>query len=63
MSKRLTRNTDDVVLGGVCSGLASYLETDPSIVRLITAILFFSGGMGLLPYLICWCVIPVKNKN
>ena len=60
MSKRLTRNTDDVVIGGVCSGIGEYINTDPSIVRLVTALLFFFGGMGILPYIICWAVIPDK---
>jgi phage shock protein C len=60
MSKRLTRSNDNVVIGGVCSGLAEYLEIDPSIIRLITVILFLSG-MGILPYIICWAVIPKKQ--
>lgn len=43
------RNSDDSILGGVCSGLAHYLKIDPTIVRLLFAIITFGGfGTGIL---------------
>jgi phage shock protein PspC (stress-responsive transcriptional regulator) len=57
-SKRLYRNENDKVIGGVCSGLANYFGIDVVVVRIIFAILFFSFGFGLLPYLILWIAVP-----
>ena len=57
-SKRLYRNENDKVIGGVCSGLANYFAIDVVVVRIIFAILFFSFGFGLLPYLILWIAVP-----
>jgi len=57
---RLYRNTRDKVLGGVCSGLGEYWETDPILIRLLFIVLFFGFGTGLLLYIIMWIVIPKK---
>jgi phage shock protein C len=59
--RRLFRNPNDKVLGGVCSGIGSYFDIDPVIVRLIFAILFLTAGIGLLAYVIAWIVIPVPR--
>ena len=56
--KRLFRNENEKVIGGVCSGLANYFGIDVVVVRIIFAILFFSFGFGLLPYLILWVAVP-----
>jgi len=55
--KRLYRNVNDKVLGGVCSGLANYFNIDVVVVRIIFVILFFSG-VGFLTYLIMWIAVP-----
>lgn len=55
-SKRLYRNPDDRILGGVCSGLAAYFNIEPVIVRIILIITFFFSGP--LIYLVLWIVIP-----
>lgn len=57
-NKRLVRSTDDVMIAGVCAGLANYFNIDPTIVRLIFALFFFSGGGGLFLYIILWIVMP-----
>ena len=59
--RRLYRNPYDKVVGGVCSGLASYFDVDPSVVRLIFALLAFGMGVGFLAYLIAWIVVPVAR--
>ncbi|MFH1161275.1 MAG: PspC domain-containing protein [bacterium] len=56
--KKLTRSRKDRVIGGVCGGLAKYMNTDPVLLRVIWAIFFFAGGMGLLAYIIAWIIMP-----
>ena len=57
--KRLFRDGDDKVVGGVCSGLAAYFGiSDPVWIRILFAVLFFSMGFGLIPYIIMWAIIP-----
>jgi phage shock protein PspC (stress-responsive transcriptional regulator) len=60
----LYRNANDKVLGGVCSGLAHYLRIDPTIVRILFAIITFGGfGSGVLLYIILWIVLPAKGMQ
>jgi phage shock protein C len=47
------------VIGGVCGGLAKYLDVDPVVVRLITALaIFFTCCTALPVYIIAWLIIP-----
>jgi phage shock protein PspC (stress-responsive transcriptional regulator) len=56
--KKLQRDTQNRVLGGVCSGLANYFNIDPALVRVlfVIALLAFSAGFWL--YIILWIVMP-----
>ncbi|MCK4465530.1 MAG: PspC domain-containing protein [Bacteroidales bacterium] len=56
--KRLYRNPDDAVLGGVCGGLGTYFNIDPVWIRIIFLLLLLAGGVTLLVYIILWIVIP-----
>jgi len=56
--KKLMRDPDDRVLGGVCAGLGHYFNLNPVIIRIVLLILFFGLGFGLLIYLLLWMVIP-----
>ncbi len=56
--KRLQRDENNKVIGGVCSGLANYFGLDPVVVRVIFAVLFFAAGVSILPYLILWVAVP-----
>ena len=58
VKRRLFRNSDDKLLGGVCSGISEYFNIDPVWIRLAFAAAFFLGGSGFLLYLILWMVIP-----
>lgn len=59
VKKRLFRDADNKLLGGVCSGLAAYFNIDPTIVRLIAVILLFlSASTVAIVYIILWIVIP-----
>ncbi|AIS52064.1 phage shock protein C, PspC [Thermoanaerobacter kivui] len=57
MSKRLYRSREQKMLGGVCGGIAEYFDIDVTLVRLICLLTIFSG-IGILPYLVAWIVIP-----
>ena len=66
VEKKLTRSSNKI-LAGVCGGIAEYLEVDPTLIRVIYAILavFTTGFPGLLLYLILMLIMPaapVKNK-
>lgn len=60
-NKRLERDLQNKVLGGVCSGLGNYFDTDPTIWRVLFFFLFFFGCSGLLIYIILWIVMPSKQ--
>lgn len=57
-SQKLYRNADDMVLGGVASGLAAYFSIDPVIIRLLFFISLLSGGIGLIIYGLLWLSLP-----
>jgi len=59
---RLYRDADDKFLGGVCAGIAAYMNVDPTVVRLIFAIITFGGfGLGFLLYIVLWVVLPTSS--
>jgi phage shock protein PspC (stress-responsive transcriptional regulator) len=53
--KRLYRDEQNKVLGGVCSGIANYFGVEPLIVRILW---FFLIGVNILGYLILWIAVP-----
>ena len=60
--KRLFRNEDDKLLGGVCSGLAAYFNIDVVVVRIIFLVLLFSG-LGFITYIIMWIAVPSRSSE
>ena len=62
-AKRLFRNINDKVIGGVASGISNYFKIDPLITRIIFITMAFFGGFGLLAYIICWIGIPAGNDS
>ena len=58
MSKKLYKSTTDRKLCGVCAGVANYLNIDPTVVRLLWALITFLGGAGVIAYIVCALVIP-----
>ena len=61
--KKLYRDPDSRVLGGVCSGLGAYFSLDPVVIRILFIVLVILGaGSFLLVYLILWIVVP-KARN
>ena len=59
MQKKLYRNTQNKMIAGVCSGLADYINIDPTVVRVIWALIAL-GGAGIIAYLIAALIIPEK---
>lgn len=57
-TKRLYRDKENGMLGGVMAGLGHYLGMDPLWLRIIMVILFFGFGTGLVVYLVLWILIP-----
>ncbi|MFW5656021.1 MAG: PspC domain-containing protein [Bacteroidota bacterium] len=56
--RRMYRDPDNRVIGGVCSGLGAYWAMDPTILRILFIVAFFGAGVGLLVYLVLWVVLP-----
>jgi phage shock protein C len=61
--KRLYRNKSDVMIAGVCSGLAKYLDVDPTAIRLAFVLLLFLALGGFWIYVILWIIMPVEPSN
>lgn len=59
--RKIYRDPDDKVLGGVCSGIGYYFGIDPIWIRLIFIILLVGFGTGVLLYIILWIIIPMAN--
>ncbi|MBA3901818.1 MAG: PspC domain-containing protein [Bacteroidetes bacterium] len=58
-TKRLFRDPDDRILGGVCSGISAYFGIDDPIwIRLAFVLMFFALGTGPIIYIILWIVMP-----
>ena len=60
MNDRLYRSRDDRVLGGVCGGIAEYFDVDPSLVRILYALVAVLSGIFplLILYIIMVIVVP-----
>lgn len=56
--RRLYRDVDSRIIGGVCSGLAHYFRIDVVIIRILFIIILFGMGAGLLGYILLWIVAP-----
>lgn len=58
--KKLTRDTANGKIGGVCAGIAEYFGWDVTLVRLVWAFFGLAGGTGVLFYLAAWVIMPEK---
>lgn len=61
MNKKLYRNKNLGILGGVCTGLAQYFEIDVVLIRAAFAVSFLMGGVGLLFYIVLWIILPSSD--
>ena len=60
--RRLYRNVDERMIGGVCAGLADHFNIDPTIVRLLFVMFgFLSCGLAILCYLLLLIIVPIDK--
>jgi phage shock protein C len=62
-TKKLHRSKTNRVIFGVCGGLGEYFEIDPLVVRILFILLTFTGGSGIVIYLILAIMIPDSDGN
>jgi len=49
-------------VAGVAAAFANYFGVDVTLIRIVWLILFVPGGLpGLIPYVLCWIVIPQEE--
>ena len=56
--KKMYRNPDDRVIGGVSSGVAAYFGIDVVVIRILFILSIFLGGAGIITYIILWIILP-----
>jgi len=56
--KRLVRPRAGRKIAGVCAGLGEYFDIDVTLVRVVWLVVLIMGGIGLVPYIIGWIVMP-----
>ena len=56
--KRLYKSRNNKRICGVCAGIADYFNIDPSIVRVLWAVLALAAGTGVLAYIACAIILP-----
>lgn len=61
-STRLARSRNDRMIAGVAAGIARYLNTDPTIVRLVFVLLAFTGP-AILFYPLLWVIMPDEPRG
>lgn len=58
IKRKLYRDTDNAIIGGVASGLGAYFDIDPVLFRIIFCALVFAGGSAFLLYILLWIAMP-----
>lgn len=61
--RKLERSRDNRVFGGVCAGAASYLNMDPTLVRVLTVVLSFFTGVPIVLYLLALFLVPEESDG
>ncbi len=61
--KRLLRSTSNRIVGGVCAGVADYLNMDATLVRILTVLISLFTGVPVILYIIALFVIPEDTAN
>ena len=62
MEKKLSLSSKNKVIAGVCGGIAEYFKVDPTLVRIILALLtLMTYGGPIVLYIVCWAVMPLNE--
>jgi len=56
-------NSNDKIIGGVCGGLARYLNIDPALIRIAFALITLAWGTGIIVYILLWIFLPKANDQ
>ena len=59
--KKLYKSNTNKKIFGVCGGLADYFNVDPTLIRLLWAVLIFCMGTGILAYIIAALILPEQQ--
>ena len=59
--RKLTRSTSNRLIGGVCGGVAQYLNMDVTLVRILTVLISLFTGVPVILYIIALFVIPEED--
>jgi phage shock protein C len=57
-SAQLTRSRENRMIAGLCAGFAQHYGWDLNLTRILTFLIIFFTGIGLLVYLALWVIIP-----
>lgn len=60
--KKFQRSKNNVVISGVCSGIAEYLNTDAAIIRIIALLTLLLGSWSAVAYLLTALLLPVEQN-
>ncbi|MGN0179765.1 MAG: PspC domain-containing protein [Monoglobaceae bacterium] len=62
MKKRLYKSNMNIMIDGVCGGIAEYFDMDPTLVRLGWVLFCALGGSGIVAYIIAAIIIPRRPR-
>ena len=60
---RIHKSVKDKKIAGVCGGIAEYLNADPTIIRLVFALMVLGWGSGVLAYIACALILPEGDSE
>ena len=60
--KKIYKSEKNRKIFGVCGGVAEYLGVDPTLVRVIWALLCFAYGFSIIAYIICAFIFPNESE-
>src|SRR3954469_24829222 len=60
---RLRRSRSDRYIAGVAGGLGRHFDVDPTLIRVLLAVLTFFGGAGILIYGVVWLFVPEDGED
>jgi len=61
--KKFYLSDTDKKIGGVCGGIAEYLDVDSTFVRLFFVLLALLGGITVFIYIVLWIIAPRRPKG
>ena len=60
--KKLCKSNTDRKISGVCGGIAEYLNTDATLIRLVFLLVCLAGGAGVLAYIAAAIIMPEARE-